>query len=73
MVIYVQKWAKTIRKCVTLLSFINFVYVSEFGTNRAKPHMGGFQKNAFYIFRHLLKSIGLASNLQCSNYELPFD
>ena len=36
--------------------------------------MGGFQKNAaYYIFRHLLNSIGLVSNLQCSNYELPFE
>ena len=33
-----------------------------------------FKKNAaFCIFRHLLHSIRLASNLRCPNYELLFD
>ena len=37
-------------------------------------YIGGFQNNAaFYILRHLLNSIELASNLHCLNFELPFD
>ena len=44
-------------------------FIWDYGELPFPSQLGGFQKNAaFYIFTHLLNSIGLASNLQCSNY-----
>ena len=37
MVIYIQKWAKKLRKCVTLLSLICLCV--RIGFNSAKPHI----------------------------------